>query len=170
MEYMDGMQVELVRQWSCWPTARVFVVRDECGAIVGAAFVNDTTKASNACNIDLIFVRPDARRKGFGSRLMTRIIAMPCKHIFAIPDSEESEAFLATHGLGSASSQHIIPFGKAYKSAACCHDASGNQCNENMHQVLPKFVAPMIPLFRGDRWIRDQTDAEQGDNKTARWQ
>lgn len=89
----------------------MFVARDEAGAIVGAAFVNDTTKTSNTCNIDLIFVRPDARRKGFGSRLMTRITAMPCKHIFAIPDSEESEDFLASHGFGSLTSQHVLPPG-----------------------------------------------------------
>ena len=121
IEYMNEEQRACVATWSRWPTRRLFVVRHKDGAIVGAAFVNDNTKALNACNIDLIFVRPDARRKGFGSRLMRHIVAMPCKHVYACPDpcSEDSKPFLSAHQFSLASAKNIVPPDWTFPGVEC---------------------------------------------------
>ena len=121
MEYMNETEKECLTTWARWPTGRLFVVRDKDGVIAGAAFVNDNTKALNSCNIDLIFVRPDARRKGFGSRLMRHIVTMPCKHVYATPDSRsaESKPFLAAHQFGLASAKNIIPSDWTFPGVEC---------------------------------------------------
>ena len=62
VEFMDEHEKRILAQWTAWPTRRVFVVRDRSKRVAGAAFVNDTSECPDLpyCNIDLIFVRPDA--------------------------------------------------------------------------------------------------------------
>lgn len=94
-EHMDADERRAVQAWRAWPTRKMYVLRDQSG-VVAAVYAN-VLDAHDSCNIDLVFVRPDARRRGHGAHLVRHVLGLGRAACYATP-WEDTDAFWTAQG------------------------------------------------------------------------
>jgi len=109
-DHMDELEKIMVRQWKQWPTRRLVVKKDpeQENEFLAVAFLNDLSHR-DSCNVEFIFVRPDSRRLGHASFLLSHIIKWDRATLFAYPDSDESRAFFKKFNFVPVGDNRLAP-------------------------------------------------------------